>query len=108
MIAVSACVRRVGVDEDARHAGLDLARDVDVHPRRQLARVEHGGHDDVADACPLGRHRELAGLDARGVEDRVDEVEQLPPALLDDDDALALTVGQLPARHEVRRSRGSR
>ena len=100
MMAVSAWISRAGSASACGTPGLDLADDLDVHADGELARVEHRGHHDVAHARSLGRDRQLAGLDPRRVEDRVDEVQELEPALLDDRDALALTVGQGPARHE--------
>ena len=97
-----------GVGERLRHARLDLADDLHVHPHGELARVEHRGHHDVSDAGALGRDRELAGLDPRRVEDGVDEVEELEPALLDDRDALALPVAQRSRATRAPRSPGSR
>ena len=89
------------VDEQRRHSGLDLALDLHVGADREIARLEHRRHDDVADVGWLGRHLELAGLDARAVEDRVDEHEQLAAALLDDREALLLRLGQRIAADQL-------
>ena len=78
------------VDEEPRHARLDLPHDVHPRPDGELLRVEDCAHHHVADHRELGGELKLAGLGAGRVEDRLDEDEELAPALLDDGEALLL------------------
>jgi len=89
------------VDEELGHSPLDLSHHLHVGRHGELAGALDGGHQYVAHHRPLGRDPELPRLDPRGVEDRLDQRQELTPSLLDDGEALLLSGREGAPRDEL-------